>query len=106
MSNDRTQPTEEQVVFAALTNLVRLLAAELVAGKYRHDVIELIRRMDAKVDRTPIPNTVDQQTAGMVSGVRKRCLAKAFTPRSGDKQRRLDWLMRASRLPRLNTRAC
>ncbi len=39
----------------ALLNLVRLLAAELVAGTHRHDVDKLIQAIDRKLDATPLP---------------------------------------------------
>ncbi len=46
-----------------LVHLVRLLAAELVAGKHRDDVEEIIHAIDRKIDQTPLPRGVDVNDA-------------------------------------------
>jgi hypothetical protein len=47
----------------ALLNLIRLLAAELVAGAHRDDVAKLILAIDRQLDATPIPAGVDASDA-------------------------------------------
>ena len=47
----------------ALLNLIRLLAAELVAGAHRDDVAKLIRAIDRQLDATPIPAGIDVNDA-------------------------------------------
>ena len=59
MSNTR----EETIATLALLNLIRLMAAELVAGEHRKDVERLIRAMDQKLDATPIPEGTDENAA-------------------------------------------
>lgn len=54
---------EEKIATVALLNLVRLLAAELVAGEHRHDVEKLIQAMDQKLDATPLPNDIGADEA-------------------------------------------
>jgi hypothetical protein len=49
----------------ALLNLVRLLAAELVAGVHRHDVDKLIQAIDRKLDATPLPGGTPVEDARM-----------------------------------------
>lgn len=44
-------------------NLVRLLAAELVAGEHRDDVTKLIQAMDRQLDATPLPRGTDVNDA-------------------------------------------
>ncbi len=47
------------VTTLALLNLVRLLAAELVAGEHRDDVMKLINAIDKQLDATPLPSDID-----------------------------------------------
>ena len=54
---------EETVATLALLNLIRLLAAELVAGAHRDDVERLIRAMDQRLDTTPMPEGTDLNAA-------------------------------------------
>jgi hypothetical protein len=54
---------QETVTTLALLNLIRLLAAELVAGEHRHDVDRLIQAMDRKLDSTPLPRGTDVNDA-------------------------------------------
>ena len=51
------------IEIAVLAHLVRLLAAELVAGKHRDDVEEVIRAIDRKIDQTPFPRGIDVNDA-------------------------------------------
>lgn len=54
---------QNTVTTLALLNLIRLLAAELVAGEHRDDVDRLIRAMDQKLDITPLPKGIDVNEA-------------------------------------------
>ena len=47
----------------ALLNLIRLLAAELVAGAHRHDVEQVIAAIDRKLNFTPLPRGFDVNNA-------------------------------------------
>jgi hypothetical protein len=51
--------SKPQVEIEALLYIVRLLAAELVAGEHRHDVDTLVRAIDRKIGITPLPRGVD-----------------------------------------------
>ena len=51
------------VTTLALLNLIRLLAAELVAGQHRDDVVKLIRSIDLKLNATPLPDGVEGDQA-------------------------------------------
>jgi hypothetical protein len=51
------------VTTLALLNLIRLLAAELVAGEHRHDVERIIAAIDRKLDSTPLPRGIDVNDA-------------------------------------------
>ncbi|UPK33979.1 hypothetical protein IVB18_38340 [Bradyrhizobium sp. 186] len=51
------------VTALALLNLVRLLAAELVAGEHRDDCAKLIEAMDRKLTETPLPRGTDVNDA-------------------------------------------
>ena len=62
--NDRPQERpQETVTILALLNLIRLLAAEFVAGEHRHDVERLILAMDRKLGATPLPRGIDVNDA-------------------------------------------
>jgi hypothetical protein len=50
---------EANVTTLALLNLIRLLAAELVAGQHRHDVEQVVAAIDRKLDSTPLPRGID-----------------------------------------------
>jgi hypothetical protein len=54
---------EENVTTLALLNLIRLLAAELVAGQHRHDVEQVVAAIDRKLDATPLPRDIDVNDA-------------------------------------------
>jgi hypothetical protein len=54
---------KDSVTTIALINLVRLLAAELVAGEHRDDVERVIRAIDRKIDTTPLPRGIDVNDA-------------------------------------------
>ena len=54
---------KETVTTLALVNLIRLLAAELVAGEHRDDVDRLIQAIDRKIDKTPLPRGIDVNDA-------------------------------------------
>jgi hypothetical protein len=58
-----------------LLNLIRLLAAELVAGEHRHDVDRLLRAIESKVGETPLPRGVDVVDARAAFAEAKRLLA-------------------------------
>jgi hypothetical protein len=47
------------VTTLALLNLIRLLAAEMVAGEHRDDVTKLVQAMDRQLDATPLPRGID-----------------------------------------------
>jgi len=51
------------VTTLALLNLVRLLAAELVAGEHRDDVVKLIQALDRQLETTPLPRGIDVNDA-------------------------------------------
>jgi hypothetical protein len=51
------------VTTLALLNLIRLLAAEMVAGEHRDDVAKLIQAMDRQLDATPLPRGIDVNDA-------------------------------------------
>jgi hypothetical protein len=58
-----SESVENRIKEAALVHLVRLLAAELVAGKHRDDVDEVIRAIDRKIDQTPLSRGIDANDA-------------------------------------------
>jgi len=58
-----SEAVEDKVKEAVLVHLVRLLGAELVAGKHRDDVEELIRAIDRKIDQTPLSRGIDVNDA-------------------------------------------
>jgi hypothetical protein len=51
------------VTTLALLNLIRLLAAELVAGEHRDDCTKLIEAMDRQLTATPLPRGIDVNDA-------------------------------------------
>lgn len=51
------------VTILALLNLIRLLAAELVAGEHRDDVAKLIQAVDRQLDATPLARGIDVNDA-------------------------------------------
>jgi hypothetical protein len=53
----------EAITTLALLNLIRLLAAELVAGQHRHDVEQVVAAIDRKLDSTPLPRGIDVNDA-------------------------------------------
>jgi len=52
-----------EVTTLALLNLIRLLAAELVAGEHRDDVAKLVQALDRQLDSTPLPRGTDVNDA-------------------------------------------
>lgn len=58
-----SESVESRIKEAALVHLVRLLAAELVAGKHRDDVDEIIRAIDHKIEQTPLVRGIDVNDA-------------------------------------------
>jgi hypothetical protein len=54
---------ENTVTQLALLNLIRLLAAELVAGEHRDDVDRVVRSMEQKLNETPLPRGTDVNDA-------------------------------------------
>ena len=54
-----SDPPARDVTTLALLNLIRLLAAELVAGEHRHDVERVIAAIDQKINSTPLPRGID-----------------------------------------------
>jgi hypothetical protein len=54
---------ENSVTVLALLNLIRLLAAELVAGEHRHDIDRVIAAIDRKLNSTPLPRGIDVNDA-------------------------------------------
>jgi hypothetical protein len=61
---------ESKVVVAALLNLVRLLAAEMVAGEgAHHDVGRLLAAIDRKLNDTPLPGDTKLEVAR--AGIRR-----------------------------------
>lgn len=55
--------SQETVATLALLNLIRLLAAALVADGRQHDVEKLIQAMDRKLTATPLPRGIDVNDA-------------------------------------------
>jgi hypothetical protein len=55
--------SRETIATLALLNLIRLLAAELVAGEQRHDVERLIQAMDRQLTATPLPRGIEVNDA-------------------------------------------
>jgi len=55
--------SQETIATLALLNLIRLLAAELVADDQRHDVERLVQAMDRKLTATPLPRGIDVNDA-------------------------------------------
>ena len=51
------------VTTLALLNLIRLLAAELVAGKHRDGIATLLEAIDRQLDATPIPAGIGAEEA-------------------------------------------
>ena len=51
------------VTTLALLNLIRLLSAELVAGRHRDEVGKLIDAMDRQLNATPLPRGIDVNDA-------------------------------------------
>jgi hypothetical protein len=51
------------VTTLALLNMIRLLAAELVAGQHRDDVTKLFRAIDRQLEATPLPRGIDVNDA-------------------------------------------
>lgn len=61
---------ESKVIVAALLNLVRLLAAEMVAGEgAHHDVDRLLAAIDRKLNDTPLPGDTRLEVAR--AGIRR-----------------------------------
>jgi hypothetical protein len=58
-----SETIETTIKEAVLLHLVRLMGAELVAGKHRDDIDELIRAIDRKIDQTPLSRGVDVNDA-------------------------------------------
>jgi len=58
-----SETLETKIKEAALLHLVRLLGAELVAGKHRDDVEEIIRAIDRKIEQTPLTRGIDVNDA-------------------------------------------
>jgi hypothetical protein len=58
-----SESVENRIKEAALVHLVRLLAAELVAGKHRDDVDDVIRAIDRKINQTPLARGTDVNDA-------------------------------------------
>ncbi len=58
-----TSNVTTNVTTLALLNLIRLLAAELVAGEHRDDVMKLIQAMDRQLNATPLPRGIDVNDA-------------------------------------------
>jgi hypothetical protein len=64
MSNaSQVNTSQETIATLALLNLIRLLAAELVAGEQRHDVERLIQAMDRQLTATPLPRGIEVNDA-------------------------------------------
>ncbi len=76
-----TSPSE--VTTLALLNLIRLLAAELVAGEHREDVAKLVEALDRQLDVTPLPRGTDVNDAR--AGIaRARDLLRPYVKRVRD----------------------
>jgi hypothetical protein len=63
LQNAGSETSQNTMIVAALVNLVRLLAAELVAGHHREDVDKLIAAMDNKISQTPLPRGIEVNDA-------------------------------------------
>jgi hypothetical protein len=93
---------ETSITTLALLNLIRLLAAELVAGEHRHDVEKVIAAMDRRLDSTPLPRgiDVDDARAGIA---RARELLRPYVAhlRRQAHDARMTDKMQSSRMPKL-----
>ena len=93
---------EANVTTLALLNLIRLLAAELVAGAHRHDVEKVIAAIDHKLNSTPLPRGIDVNDAR--AGIaRARDLLRPHVAhlRQQAREARVADSLKASRVPRL-----
>ena len=68
--------------------MIRLLAAELVAGEHRDDLTKLIQAIDRQFDATPLPRGIDVNDAR--AGIRQArehlrpvWLSRPYRPRPG-----------------------
>jgi hypothetical protein len=93
---------ENSVTVLALLNLIRLLAAELVAGEHRHDIDRVIAAIDRKLSSTPLPRGIDINDAR--AGItRARELLRPYVANLREQARaaRLGDISKATRAPRL-----
>jgi hypothetical protein len=93
---------ENSVTLLALLNLIRLLAAELVAGEHRHDIDRVIAAVDRKLNSTPLPRGIDVNDAR--AGIaRARELLRPYIADLREQARaaRLSDISKTTRAPRL-----
>jgi hypothetical protein len=93
---------ENSVTVLALLNLIRLLAAELVAGEHRHDIDRVIAAIDRKLNSTPLPRGIDVNDAR--AGIaRARELLRPYVANLREQARaaRLGDISKTTRAPRL-----
>jgi hypothetical protein len=93
---------EENVTVLALLNLIRLLAAELVAGEHRHDIDRVVAAIDRKLNCTPLPRGIDVNDAR--AGIaRARELLRPYVAHLREQARaaRPDDVSKTTRAPRL-----
>jgi hypothetical protein len=93
---------QNSVTVLALLNLIRLLAAELVAGEHRHDIDRVIAAIDRKLNSTPLPRGIDVNDAR--AGIaRARELLRPYVANLREQARaaRLGDISKTTRAPRL-----
>jgi hypothetical protein len=93
---------ETNITTMALLNLIRLLAAELVAGEHRHDVERVVAAIDRELDSTPLPRGIDVNDAR--AGIRRaRELLRSHVAylRRQAQEARLTDKMQSSQMPKL-----
>jgi hypothetical protein len=73
-----TDISQPNIATMVLVNLVRLLAAELVAGKHRDDLDHLLRAINRKIEITPLPRGVDVNDARSAFGEVRKLLSPVF----------------------------
>jgi hypothetical protein len=93
---------ENNVTVLALLNLIRLLAAELVAGEHRHDIDKVIAAVDRKLNLTPLPRGIDVNDARAgIAHARKLLRPHVAHLREQARVARLGDVSKTTRMPRL-----
>jgi len=72
-----TPPDPKDVALAILTNMIRLMGAELVAGRHRDDVAILERAVREKLAATTVPVSASQSAEAGLE-IATRCIEQAL----------------------------